>query len=38
MLNESGGPRPEIFVSDRLHMNADGYKIWKKVVGPFLPW
>jgi lysophospholipase L1-like esterase len=37
MLGEDGLPRPEIFVEDRLHMNAEGYKIWKRVVGPFLP-
>ncbi len=36
MLGADGLPRPEIFVADRLHMNAEGYKIWKKVVGPYL--
>jgi len=38
MLSEEGKPRPELFVQDQLHLNADGYAIWKKVVGPFLPW
>ena len=36
MLGADGLPKPEIFVEDRLHMNAAGYAIWKKVVGPFL--
>ena len=36
MLGADGLPRPEIFVADRLHMNAEGYKIWTKVVGPYL--
>ena len=36
MLDASGQPRPELFVADRLHMNADGYAIWTKIVGPFL--
>ena len=37
MLGEDGLPRPEIFVADRLHMNAEGYKIWTAVVTPLLP-
>ncbi len=36
-LNTEGGPRPELFVDDRLHMNPKGYEIWKRVVGPYLP-
>ena len=36
MLGADGLPKPEIFVEDRLHMNAAGYAIWKEVVGPFL--
>ena len=37
MLDEKGGPRPELFGSDQLHMNEKGYAIWKKAVAPFLP-
>ncbi|MDR3404057.1 MAG: SGNH/GDSL hydrolase family protein [Chthoniobacter sp.] len=37
MLGSDGLPRPEIFVADRLHMNAAGYKIWTEIVGPYLP-
>ena len=36
MMGADGLPKPEIFVEDRLHMNAAGYAIWKEVVGPFL--
>ncbi len=36
MLGADGLPKPDIFVSDQLHMNAKGYAIWKEVVGPYL--
>jgi lysophospholipase L1-like esterase len=36
MLNADGSPIPEIFVEDRLHMNAKGYAIWKKILQPYL--
>jgi lysophospholipase L1-like esterase len=36
MLDAGGQPRPELFVEDRLHMNAAGYAIWTKIVAPFL--
>ena len=36
MLGPDGFPKPQIFVSDRLHMNAEGYKIWTDIVGPYL--
>lgn len=36
MLNEDGSIKKEIFKSDMLHMTADGYKIWKKVLYPYL--
>ena len=28
--------RKDIFVQDNLHMNATGYKIWQKVLAPYL--
>lgn len=37
MLGADGLPKPEIFVADRLHMNAEGYKLWTKIVGAYLP-
>lgn len=36
MLNESGLPRPEIFLKDSLHMNGLGYIIWKHKILPKL--
>jgi lysophospholipase L1-like esterase len=36
MLGADGMPKPDIFVADQLHMNANGYVIWKEVVGPYL--
>lgn len=37
MLGADGRPRPEIFLEDRLHMNAEGYRLWTRIVKPFLP-
>jgi lysophospholipase L1-like esterase len=36
LVNNIGGPRPELFVADNLHMNAKGYAIWKEIVTPVL--
>jgi len=36
MLGEDGLPRPEIFSDDGLHMNAEGYRLWTKIVAPYL--
>jgi lysophospholipase L1-like esterase len=36
MLNQAGQPRPELFIQDGLHMNREGYDIWRKVVAPYL--
>ena len=36
MLGDDGQPRPEIFVADRLHMNAKGYELWTRLVRPYL--
>ena len=36
MLGRNGQPRPDIFVDDRLHMNAKGYELWKEIVGAHL--
>ena len=32
MLGEDGQPKPDIFVSDNLHMNSKGYAIWAPIV------
>jgi lysophospholipase L1-like esterase len=36
MLDKSGNPREDLFVEDRLHMNAKGYKLWIKAVKPYI--
>jgi len=36
MLRPDGKPKPDIFIADRLHLNATGYAIWKKAVRPHL--
>ena len=36
MLNSDNQPKPEIFESDSLHMNAKGYAIWQKAIEPYL--
>jgi len=32
MLDRSGQPRGELFVEDRLHLNAEGYRLWRKII------
>jgi lysophospholipase L1-like esterase len=36
MLRSDGSPRPELFGPDRLHMNREGYSLWKSVVAPYI--
>jgi len=36
MLDAAGQPRPELFGSDLLHMNAAGYALWQTVIDPVL--
>lgn len=36
MLNKDGTVMSEIFLEDSLHMNAKGYKIWQKIIKPYL--
>jgi lysophospholipase L1-like esterase len=36
MLNAIGGPRPELYVADNLHLSPQGYAIWKDAVGKVL--
>jgi lysophospholipase L1-like esterase len=37
LLGTNGEPREELFEKDRLHPNADGYKILADTIRPFLP-
>lgn len=36
MLDGSGRPRQELFLSDDLHMNQAGYTLWTSILGPVL--
>jgi para-nitrobenzyl esterase len=36
MLDTDGTPFKDIFIEDNLHMNANGYKIWQKLLAPLL--
>ena len=35
-LGSDGQPRPEVFVADKLHFNAEGYKLLAECVRPFV--
>jgi lysophospholipase L1-like esterase len=32
MLDAQGQPRGELFQGDRLHLNADGYAVWQRII------
>jgi lysophospholipase L1-like esterase len=34
MIGADGTPKPELFVEDGLHMTADGYKAWTRMLQP----
>jgi lysophospholipase L1-like esterase len=36
MLDDKGQMREELYIGDRLHMNAKGYAIWQKAIAPYL--
>ncbi|CAL1518608.1 GDSL-type esterase/lipase family protein [Chitinophaga sp. MM2321] len=36
MLDDQNNPRKELFLGDMLHMNSQGYDIWRKAVEPVL--
>ena len=36
MIDDEGKPIAELFLEDNLHMNRQGYAIWKKTIEPFL--
>ena len=36
MLDAHGGPRAELFASDRLHLNPQGYRLWQAVMAEHL--
>jgi len=36
MLDTEGKPKADIFIEDKLHMNAKGYAIWQQLIEPHL--
>ena len=36
-LDANGQPRPELFVEDKLHLSAEGYKLLAERVRPYIP-
>jgi len=36
MLVADGTPRPELFVEDKLHLNAEGYSLWTRIIASHL--
>lgn len=36
MLDADGRPRPELFGDDGLHMNREGYALWRSILAPYL--
>ncbi len=36
MLDASGRPRADLYLGDALHLNNDGYALWKSLIAPLL--
>lgn len=36
MLDADGLPRPELFLPDDLHLNTEGYRVWRELLAPLL--
>lgn len=36
MIDDEGKPRTDIFLDDNLHMNTEGYAIWRRLIAPYL--
>jgi len=36
MIGADGNPRPELFSEDNLHLNREGYRLWKSIVAPHI--
>lgn len=36
MLDAGGKPRTGLFIEDGLHMNRDGYELWRGIIAPYL--
>lgn len=36
MLDAAGQPREDLFIEDRLHLNRQGYELWRELIAPYL--
>lgn len=36
MLDQQGQPRPDLFMADQVHLNANGYHLWREIMLPYL--
>lgn len=36
MLNADGSPRAELYCQDGLHLNAQGYAVWRQMIALYL--
>jgi hypothetical protein len=36
MLAADGSPRAELFRKDALHLNDEGYALWRRIIRPFV--
>jgi len=36
MVDSDDNPRSELFAPDRLHMNKEGYNLWKVIIAPYI--
>lgn len=36
MLDDEGEPRHELFLEDSLHLNNQGYALWRQVIAPYV--
>jgi lysophospholipase L1-like esterase len=36
LRTDSGEPRDDLFRTDKLHLNEEGYRVWTSVLGPVL--
>ncbi|MFC3417487.1 GDSL-type esterase/lipase family protein [Algoriphagus hitonicola] len=35
LTDTNGQPRPELYLNDQLHLNAEGYQIWESIFKPY---
>lgn len=35
LTDAAGNPRPELYLKDQLHLNAEGYRLWNSIFSPY---